>query len=52
MQVKISDGNSKLRKTSGKVKAHLAEHGSHAGFVPRLRHTGLFLSTYQPVGTR
>ena len=35
MQVKISDGNSKLVKTSGKVKAHLAEHGSLAGFVPR-----------------
>ena len=35
MQVKISDGNSKLRKTSGKVKAHLAEHGSLAGFTPR-----------------
>ena len=33
--LKISDGNSKLRKTSGKVKAHLAEHGSLAGFVPR-----------------
>ena len=35
MQGKISDGNSKLRKTSGKVKAHLAEHGSLAGFTPR-----------------
>ena len=33
--LKISDGNSKLRKTSGKVKAHLAEHGSLAGFTPR-----------------
>jgi len=33
--LKISDGNSKLRKTGGKVKAHLAEHGSLAGFVPR-----------------
>ena len=33
--LKISDGNSKLRKTSGKVKAHLAEHGSLAGFMPR-----------------
>ena len=33
--IKISDGNSKLRKTGGKVKAHLAEHGSLAGFVPR-----------------
>ena len=33
--LKISDGNSKLRKTSGKVKAHLTEHGSLAGFTPR-----------------
>ena len=33
--LKISDGNSKLRKTSDKVKAHLAEHGSLAGFTPR-----------------
>jgi len=33
--LKISDGNSKLRKTSSKVKAHLAEHGSLNGFVPR-----------------
>ena len=33
--LKISDGNSKLRKTSGKVKTHLAEHGSLAGFTPR-----------------
>ena len=33
--LKISDGNSKLRKTSGKVKAHLAEHGSLAGFTQR-----------------
>ena len=35
--LKISDGNSKLRKTSGKVKAHLAEHGSLAGFMPRTK---------------
>jgi len=33
--IKISDGNSKLRKTGGKVKLHLAEHGSLNGFVPR-----------------
>ena len=33
--IKISDGNSKLRKTGGKVQAHLAEHGSLNGFVPR-----------------
>lgn len=33
--LKISDGNSKLRKTSGKVKTYLAEHGSLNGFVPR-----------------
>ena len=33
--LKISNGNSKLRKTSGKVKAHLAEQGSLAGFTPR-----------------
>ena len=33
--LKISDGNSKLRKTGTKVKAHLAEHGSLNGFVPR-----------------
>ena len=35
--LKISDGNSKLRKTSGKVKTHLAEHGSLAGFMPRTK---------------
>ena len=33
--LKISDGNSKLRKTSGKVKAYLAANGSLNGFVPR-----------------
>jgi hypothetical protein len=33
--LKISDGNSKLRKTGGKVQTHLAEHGSLNGFVPR-----------------
>jgi len=33
--IKISDGNSKLRKTGGKVQTHLAEHGSLNGFVPR-----------------
>ena len=33
--LKISDGNSKLRKTGNKVKAHLAEHGSLAGFTVR-----------------
>ena len=33
--LKITDGNTKLKKTSTKVKAHLAEHGSLNGFVPR-----------------
>jgi len=33
--LKITDGNSKLKKTSAKVKAHLAKHGSLNGFVPR-----------------
>jgi len=33
--LKATGGNSKLRKTSKKVKAHLQEHGSLAGFIPR-----------------
>ena len=33
--LKATGGNSKLRKTSKKVKAHLKKHGSLNGFVPR-----------------
>lgn len=33
--LKATGGNSKLRKTSKKVKAYLEEHGSLDGFVPR-----------------
>ena len=50
--LKISDGNSKLRKTSGKVKAHLAEHGSLAGFTPRPKAYRVVSFNLQPVAMR